>query len=165
MKPFSNLTSASETLACRSKRGDDRHLWADDAADQTEQRALGVVVLGGEAGAVQHEIDAVEPAGPGQASLPLLHQAVEEALVDRAVRFGHRQQDWHRLPGAGRIHGGDEAGHLAQHARGGRSGLGDHVGAAESVRVRKSASVATGAKRLHSMEKPSRAMRGGRVTG
>ena len=110
---------------------DDRHLIADHAADHGQQRALGIVVVHGQSSAVQHAVNAVEFAGCAQVGLPLRHHAVEEFLRHRPVRLGHRQQTGFRLPGAGRVHVGDEAGHLPQHHRRGRPCIGQHGVAAE----------------------------------
>ena len=117
---------------------------------------------GREAGAMQHAIDAVERARA--ARRPCSHSAImrsKNGLLHRAVRLGHRQQERHRLPGAGGVHVGDEAGQFAQHARGGgaRHRSASPRRAAACAR-RSRARVAAGAKRLHSMEKPSSAMRG-----
>ncbi len=65
------------------------------------------------------------------AVLPFRHHAVEERLLHRAVRLGHRQQERHRLPGAGGVHVGDEAGQFAQHARRGGARVGQHRVAAQ----------------------------------
>ena len=110
--------------------GDDRDVVAPDAADHGQQRALGVVVLGGQAGAVQHAVDAIECAALGQISLPIFHQALEETRIHRAIGFCHRQQARHWLPGAGGVHVGDETGQLAEHRGGGKAGVGEHGGAA-----------------------------------
>ncbi len=80
---------------------------------------------------MQHGIDAVELAGGAQPCLPLGEQAGEEGVVHRAVRFGHGEGEGHGFPGAGGVHGGDEARQFAQHARGGGAGLGEQVGAGE----------------------------------
>ena len=111
--------------------GDHRHVVADDAAHQGEQRAFGIVVVRREPCAMQHAIDAVERPGVAQAVLPFRHHAIEERLLHRAVRLGHRQQERHRFPGAGGIHVGDEAGQFAQHVGSGRARVRHHRVAAQ----------------------------------
>ena len=96
--------------------GDNRHAIPHDAPDQGEQGALRIMVLGREARAMQHAIDAVDRTGSAQISLPSLQQPVEERLLHRAVRFGHGEQGGQGFPGTGRIHVGDEARQLPQHA-------------------------------------------------
>ena len=84
-----------------------------------------------QAGPVQHEISAVHPFSLSQIFLPPLHQPIEEHLVDRPVRFGHRQQARHGVPGTGRIHRSDESRHFPQHPRGRRPRFRDQVGASD----------------------------------
>ena len=96
--------------------GDNRHGIPDDPSDQGEHGAFRIMVIGREAGAMQHAIDAVDRASRSQVGFPPLQQPVEERLLHRAVRFGHGQQRGQRFPGTGRIHVGDETRQLPQHA-------------------------------------------------
>jgi hypothetical protein len=75
---------------------------------------------------MQDEIHPIESAGGAQPVLPALHQLHEEPMLDRTAGFGHRQQDRHRLPGAGGVHVGDEAREFTQHVGRGRAGVFDH---------------------------------------
>ena len=105
---------------------DDGHTRPDDAAHHREQRAFGVVVLRGEARAVQHAIDAVELARFAQPVLPAPHHPREEGVLHGPVRPGGGEQNGDRLPIAGGIHRRYESGQLAEHARGGRARLLHH---------------------------------------
>ena len=108
---------------------DDGNGRPDDAAHHRQQRAFGVVVLRGEAGAVQHAIDAVELARRAQPVLPAPHHPGEEFMLHRPVRPGGGEQDRHRPPIAGRIHRGDESRQFAEHARRRLARLRQHRGA------------------------------------
>ncbi len=113
------------------ERGDHGHRGADDAPDHLQHRAFGIVIAGGQAGAMQNGIHGVELAGGRQIGLPALHEPIEERLIDRSIRLRHRQQARHRFPIARGVHRGDETGHLPQHARRGGAGLAQHLVAAD----------------------------------
>ena len=106
--------------------GDDLAVGSDEAAHHRQDRAFGVVVLGGQSGAVHDAIDAVQFAGVAQLAFPLRHHASEEGVLHRPVRLGHRQQAGDCLPGAGRIHVRNEPRHLAEHARRGGTCIVQH---------------------------------------
>ena len=111
--------------------GDDRHAGADDTADHGLDCAFGVVIPGGQAGAVHDAVDAVDFAGGAQAGFPLGHQAIEECLVDRAVRLGHGEQQGNGIPRLRLIVLADEAGQFTQHARGRAARVGKDIVAAQ----------------------------------
>ena len=150
----------SEILAWRSSVATTGTSAPDGRADHGEERAVGVVVLGGEAGAVLADIDAVERRRRGEAAPHSLEHRAEEAVLDRPIGLGDGKEDRRRGPGPCFIHGGDEARRLGQHARARRARLADQRLARKYVRSSKSRRVATGANLLHSIEKPSSAMRG-----
>ena len=110
---------------------DDRDVLADDLADHRQQGALGVVIVHGQARAVQHAIHPVERTGGAQVLLPLRHHPVEEFLRHRPVRLGHREQAGHRVPRPGRVHFGHEARHFTQHHGRGGAGIREHDGTAK----------------------------------
>jgi hypothetical protein len=106
--------------------GADEGQLAEFGADEGLQGAFGVVEGGGQAGAVEDGVDAVHVSAQGaEAVAPLVHHGLEQGVVHRAVRLGHGEHEGARLPGAGGVHGGNEAGHFAQRLGGRAAGVGD----------------------------------------
>jgi hypothetical protein len=105
--------------------GGDGHVGPDHLADHREEQPVGIVLLGGEGGAVRADIDAVERQRRQEAPPHLREHLDKEAVLDRAVGLGHRGEDRHRRPGPAAVHRCDEARGLAQHARARRARLGE----------------------------------------
>ena len=121
---------------------DDRHVRPDDPAHPLEQHALGIVLLGRQRRAVGADIDAVDRQRRVQPALHRVEQFLEEVVLDRPVRLGHRQRDADRLPRPGRVHRRDKARRLGQHRRGRAARLADdgvafEIGAGEEMRLRR----------------------------
>ncbi len=108
-----------------------RNVGADDAADDFEQVAVGVVGAFRQRRAVAGDEDAVERRRGLQPGLDLGQEAAEEGAFDRPARLGERDPQRIGRPGAATIHLGKEAGQLRQGDRCRRPCLGNDAVAAD----------------------------------
>ncbi len=153
--------------------GDHRCVWTHNAAHQREQRSLGVMVCCGQTGAVQHTIDAVEPAGMAQSRSPI-RPSGNRRMPGRPVHSARPSRAGSApVPIPLSIHVGDEARQLAQHMRRSRArirqhGFATHQGPCNEILLRRNRGKAVAfdreAKqcdaRSHSATPRSSAMRG-----
>jgi hypothetical protein len=109
------------------ERRDDRHVRPDDLAHHREEGAFRVVVLGRHRRTVGADIDRVERQRRAQPGADRAEKFDKERVLDRPVRFGHRQRDADRDPRTDPIHCRDEARRFGQHRRRRPARLADDV--------------------------------------
>ena len=122
------LHHALGDVAVQVEGGGDGDIRSHRLAHHGEEGAVGIVILGGEAGAVGADVDAVQGLRRLQSRAPFPHQALEECVHHGAVRLRLGEADWHRRPGTAAIHGGDKARQLRREARRGGARLRQQLG-------------------------------------